>query len=273
MNKILEVEKKYHFIDYLSINSTSEGVYSHPLKEGILFHKSSFLCLWLDDFVKDVKTILDIGALDGGDAFRFSVSYPNATIYTIEASTHNYNIMCEKLSGEKNIKLFNCAISDKVGKIPFYQQKVNYKYNNDGSEQDMVMGGIFEYNDSFKSVHDFFYEHDTIEIDSFTLDEFCFNNNITSIDLAHVDVEGGGLELISGMNTILPKLVFIEKEATKWLKNKSTDNDELLKSMEEKNYILFRELVNDFLFVQKELVINLFFTSLKYKYSSNNLYK
>lgn len=240
-------QKNSHFIQLESINSNQEGCFKYKDR---LFHKSSFIKEWLDEYIPDVKTILDIGALDGGDSFRFSIFYPNAKIYTIEASPDNFSLIKSKLNTQENIKVFNFAISDKNQKMFFYQQKVNYEYANE-TAQEMIMGGIFDYNNSFKSIHNFFYQHDTVEVEGITLDKFCSDNNITSIDFAHIDVEGAGFELLNGMNNIMPKLIFIEKECQQFIKGKSTGNTELLHKFTEKGYTLLKELPNDFLFIRK----------------------
>ena len=231
------------------INSDGEGIYKHPNYPQYHFHKSSFKKEWLDQYVKDVKTIVDIGALDGGDALRLSTFYPDATVYSIEACPHNFGIIKNKLSEEKNIKIFNVAISDKNGQISIYRQKVRYNYGTDGSE-DMFMGSIYDLNDSFKEQANFYYDAGKIEVDCLTFDKFCADNKIENVDFAHIDVEGGGLELLTGMNEFLPKVIFIEKENQPLFKEKLTGDDRLLNIFNEKNYTLVIDLANDFFFVR-----------------------
>lgn len=232
----------------IDINSQTEGYYIHKKYPQIKFHKSSFMKEWLEESVTNVKTIIDVGALDGGDSFRFSLWYPNAKIYTIEASPHNFNTIKDKLYGENNIEIFNVAISDKIGKIDLYQTKYvdGTEYKTDFS----IMAGLYDYVDSHKNNHSL-KTHDVISVDTTTIDEFCKTNNITEIDFLHVDVEGAGLELVKGMNNVLPKVIFIEKENQNLFKGKSTSDSDLIDELAKKGYKVSKNLVNDFVFVKE----------------------
>ena len=112
------------------------------------------------------------------------------------------------------------------------------------------MGSIYDLNDSFKEQANFYYDAGKIEVDCLTFDKFCADNKIENVDFAHIDVEGGGLELLTGMNEFLPKVIFIEKENQPLFKEKLTGDDRLLNIFNEKNYTLVIDLANDFFFVR-----------------------
>jgi FkbM family methyltransferase len=228
-----------------------EGQYSHIIYHDITFAKSSFLKEWVDKYIdSDISVVLDIGALDGGDSLRLASWYPEAKIYTIEASPHNFDVINKKL-GDKilNIKTFNYVMSEINGFINFYQTT----YIDDcgvGAEY-MVMGSIYDIIESKKNIHNL-KTIDTISVESITFDSFCEKNSIESVDVVHMDVEGATYNIILGMNKILPKLIFTEKEGNEYFKNKTIGgNDELVKLLSQKGYELKLELSNDYLFVLK----------------------
>lgn len=190
--------------DKFGINETKgvEGQYWHIDYPSITFNKSSFLKEWADLYVgSEINTIMDIGALDAGDSLRLCSWYPDAKIYTIEASPHNFGIINKKLDNKKpNIRTFNYAMSATNGFVDFYQtiydddSGVNAKY--------MVMGSIYDIIDSKKNFHNL-KTIDTISVESITFDDFCEKNAIESVDVVHMDVEGATFSIILGMNKIL----------------------------------------------------------------------
>lgn len=217
-----------------------EGIFTHRDHPNKIFNKGGFLKEWADKYLDNVKTIIDIGALEGGDTLRFSYWYPQATIHSIEASISNFNIMNEKLSTIKNIKTHNVIISD-VSKLShnFYEQTY---IDNNGVK--MVVGSIFD-----RIPISVLKSGGSISLQSQTFDDFCYNNNITEVDIAHIDVEGATYNVIQGMNKILPKLIYTEKDNKHLYKDKITGGEtELQKLLQEKNYQLIFDLGNDYLF-------------------------
>ena len=72
---------EYGINDNTGIN---EGIYQHKDYEGKDFHKSRFQKQWADDIGSEIKTIIDIGAYEGGDTLRFNTWFPLAITYSIE---------------------------------------------------------------------------------------------------------------------------------------------------------------------------------------------
>ena len=221
--------------------------FTHVDYPGVSFSKSSFRKEWVDEYIgTDIRTILDIGAYDGGDSLRFNSWYPNAKIYTIEGSPHNFDVMNTKLGKRQNIRTFNVIISDVNGVVTFYQPSLT-----DGNGI-MRMGSIYDLKDAKKEEYRFT-EGNAIEGRSLTLDYFCKLLKITEIDIAHIDIEGATYNLVLGMNSVLPRLIFTEQEAKEQFKNKIIGgNDELIQLLKEKGYELLLFLGNDYLFRLKE---------------------
>ena len=129
--------------------------------------------------------------------------------------------------------------------VSFYQ--TTYPDNTVEGNDFMVMGSIYDIKEEKKAKHHL-KNIDTIEINAITFDSFCEINDITSIDFAHIDVEGAGFDVISGMNNVLPKMIFIEQEGIEFFKNKTTGgNANLLNLFKNKGYELILSLSNDYL--------------------------
>lgn len=228
-------------------NVTGEGVYHHNDYNGISFMKSSFKKEWLDTHIKDVKTIIDIGALEGGDSLRFNSWYKDADIHSIEGSPNNFNVMQKKIGIRDNLKFYNYVISEKNEIVDFHLRTYT-DFDHDGQ---MDMGSIYTYKDINKFKH--LGKSDSIKVESITFDKFCEINNIESVDFIHVDIEGASYNMVLGMNKILPKMIFIEQEGIEFFSDKDIGgNEELKKLLINKGYELLLDLSNDFLFILKE---------------------
>lgn len=229
-----------------------EGTFTHQDYPGIKFLKSGFLKEWIDELLKEkeIKTILDIGALEGGDSLRFSSWYPEATIYTIEGSPNNYKVINNKIGNRLNVKIFNYAISDKNGEVPFYG--VSYTdFDHDGM---MIMGSIYQYTDAHIAQHSHLRPSDPVIVESITFDKFCELNNISTVDVAHIDIEGATYNLVLGMNKVLPKLIYTEQEAMHVFKDKNIGGNPALHALlESKGYELLADFGNDYLYKLKNL--------------------
>jgi FkbM family methyltransferase len=154
----------------------------------------------------EVNNIIEFGSYDGGDGIRYKYFFPNANVYSIEASKNCYNNMKELENINKyNIKTFNYAISNYNGYIDFYDtyDHLNKNYAPCGSIKknlcttDCGNNNILEIKNK-------------TNIPCITLDTFCKIQNIKSVDFAHIDVEGHAIEVIEGINEIKPKMIFIE---------------------------------------------------------------
>ena len=229
---------------------TKEGVYQHKDYEGKDFHKSRFQKQWADDIGSEIKTIIDVGAYEGGDTLRFNSWFPLATTYSIEGSPNNFEILNHKLKSRENLKTFNYVMYDKVGEIDFNRigEYGHIEENAQGQPTEMVMGTIYTFKEA--KLQRYNMKHvDSVKVKSITLDKFCEDNNITEIDIIHADIEGASYDMVRGMNKVLPKLIFLEQEANEAFTDKTHGgNFELNKLLVSKGYELLLNLGNDFLY-------------------------
>lgn len=229
-------------------NYGGEGSFTHTDYGEVTFNKSSFLTEWVDKYIGgDVKTILDIGSLDGGDSLRFNSWYPNAQVFSIEGSPHNFEVLNKKLGVRKNLKTFNYVMSDKNGMVDFHRTVYNDKNSDTGY---MVMGTIYTLKESKIRAHNL-KSVDSVKVESVSFDTFCEMNDITDVDIVHVDIEGASYDMVMGMNKVLPKLIFMEQEGNEFFTDKFTGGNVALKKlMTEKGYELVLDMGNDFLYLK-----------------------
>jgi len=135
-----------------------------------------------------------------------------------------------KICRPKDINI-NCAVSNKDGKIFFYQNSIINQQNS-----------IFKNNNSQKK----------ILIDSFKLDSIIKKNYIKKIDFLNVDTEGAELNVIKSLNLKIfrPKLISVED-------NDSYSLEDVLKKklhnyLIKKNYILFNRIGVTNVYLSKE---------------------
>jgi len=155
---------------------------------------------------KEAPTIFDIGAYDFHDSTNIRRFFPNANIYAFEAYAYN----CEKfgkIASNHNINVFNLAISDKVGKTKFYNSVTMNGTNWTCS------GSILQpTKEEGVTIHPGLkYNREGIDVDTVTIEYFCEENNITSVDFIHMDIQGAEYYAIKGMGKkIKPKIIYCE---------------------------------------------------------------
>jgi FkbM family methyltransferase len=196
--------------DILKYNIPSESFF---YEDKWYQYDNDFNFIWFENLFNrnDTFNIIDIGAFDGGDSLRYKLYFPNANVYSIEADPILYKEL--KKIKKYDIKTFNCAITDNDSMIDFYttEFKHTYKSSYNIPSNGSPIGSILEHSDEFKQQisGDIIFKS-PIKIQGFTLDTFCHINNINKIGFAHIDVEGAGKQVISGMKNILPTLLWIE---------------------------------------------------------------
>lgn len=212
------------------------------------YGRSLFNLEWLKLITKSPKTIFDIGCYDGGDSIRFKQEFPNSEVYSFEASPTRIN-MIKQTSVKYDINVVEKAVCEYNGIIKFYESLIDKKMVD-------AQGSIFKHTEFYKNKYpQVFQNSEHVEVPCVTIETFCIENNITEIDLAHIDVEGAELNVIKGFGKFLPKMVFIETLGDKMFHGgtKKEDVHELLLSY---GYFLVKDLTTDRLYIFENEVTN-----------------
>jgi FkbM family methyltransferase len=120
-----------------------------------------------------IETILDIGSNIGTTVIAFYYKFPNAKIYAFEPDPHNFKRLQENVSllpDTSRIILNNVAVSDVHGEVlDFYVSAKNHWSSSLSKRKETDV---------------------KVTVKTTSLDGFCKEQNILSIDLVKMDIEG-----------------------------------------------------------------------------------
>jgi len=162
--------------------------------------------------LKKNQVVVDIGANIG--YYVLIEANMGAKVYAIEPVPDNYNSLKKniELNGYKNIKTYNIAIGNKIGKQTMYLSEKSNLHSMNAKEGK------------------------PIQVDIMTLDKFLSDKEIP--DIVRMDVEGYEYEIIKGMKGTLKKM-----KSGSWLfieihKLESKRAKQVFKMVYESNFVL-----------------------------------
>ena len=194
--------------------------------------------------VLDKPIIIDIGSHSGKFMRLFNDLYKNATIYCFEPN----NTLNKDLKDlEKNIKIFNFALGNKVEKKKLY-------FNN------LDLTSTFkDYNKSslyyrFKQIilrKQKNNEHKNVQVT--TLDYFCDEHEIKKIELLKIDVEGNEYSVLEGGSQILENVKFLIIEIQNNELYKDYSKETIENFLKKKNFQLIKSYKFPFMFFEDRI--------------------
>ena len=195
---------------------------------------------------KENLIIFDIGSCEGEDSIRYSNLFPNASIFSFEPLPKNQELIIENIKKYKvkNIKLIPLAVDNKMGSCTFYMSSgepkealnKDWTYGNKSSsllppEKHIEILPWIKFNN-------------TLLVNTITLEYFIKENNISEVNLIHLDVQGAELRVLESAKEYLNKIQVI------WLE---VSNVELYKDqpkridvesfMKEKGFTLYKSFM------------------------------
>lgn len=191
-------------------------------------------------YLQQTKTknpvIIEIGCYDGMDSLAFIDAFGGTTqAYCFEADPRNIEICKNRIRNYSRCKLIPMAISNNDGETTFYQsfgKRPGYL-----GQINRCSSGSTKKPKGHLQAQRWCHFNDGIKVPSITLDTWCKQNEITSIDLIWADVNGGEKDMIEGARQALKftKYFYTEfgpnkAEAKKWF---GLDVDEEFKLFEE----------------------------------------
>lgn len=152
---------------------------------------------------KSINTIFEIGSRYGDESIELGKNFKNSVIYSFECNPLTVEICQNKLKNYKNIKFFNYGVGDKNEELPFF----SFVKDNDGASS------------FFKRIDYDQTQKQTGIIKIRKLIDIVKENNIDSIDLLCMDVQGYELNILKGAEEFLKKIKYIIIEQPKQIIN------------------------------------------------------
>jgi FkbM family methyltransferase len=142
--------------------------------------------------VTDAKTIFDVGANVGQSAQTYRRLYPQAEIWSFEPFPSTYKDLCRSVNDSK-FHPVELALSDRI------------------ATTELNIGAETITNSFLRRQSD---TGETIEVQTDTIDHFCWERGISTIDILKVDVEGAEERVFKGAREMFSrgavKSVFVE---------------------------------------------------------------
>ena len=138
---------------------------------------------FLESIVKEGMNVIDIGANVGITTVTVARKIGRrGKLYSFEPTPEYFNILKENISsnGLENVKVYELAVTDQVGRAPFYQKELS-------------SGIVFE--EGAKK----------FEVSTTSIDRFLSEEKIERIDLINMDCEGSELLVLKGAKETLRK--------------------------------------------------------------------
>jgi len=150
----------------------------------------------------EIKTIVEVGALDGADSVYFKQCFPNAQVVAYEGLEENY-----KAHSPSGIAWLNKVISSYTGETTFHVKTTN------------GIHGIYDRGSIYGT------EQRTVPC--YRLDSEFLHIIDESIDMMKIDVEGATYDVFEGMGDLLDtvKIMHIETETVAYFSGQKMLHD------------------------------------------------
>lgn len=137
-------------------------------------------------------TIFDVGANRGQTALAYRLVFPDAEIYCFEPFPPVFSELKHDLAGDKKVHLVPKAVSDTSGRTVFHVNRVDHA------------SSLLPHLESARLLYAQQTERQsTISVQAITLDKYVSDNNISTVDILKIDVQGGELKVLRGATDLL----------------------------------------------------------------------
>ena len=144
---------------------------------------------------REDPVIFEIGCADGGDTLEFINAFNNLRIYCFEPEPKNIALVRSKILYDNHF-LFEGVVSDIDGVVEFHRSRTD-------NPDDLSYSGSIKTPKEHLNEWPFIKFDQQIMVQSITLDSFCRQERIDSIDFIWSDVQGAEDNLIRGGRSTL----------------------------------------------------------------------
>lgn len=159
------------------------------------FHGKNFLADQLRLVGENAKVIFDVGANTGQTSREYLPLFPKATIHAFEPFPDSHGALQELSRQEPRVVCHQLAIANFSGTTEFFGNRnpvTNSMLRSSDRAAELVGPGHLE-------------AVETIEVRCTTLDEFCEQARIDSIDILKLDIQGSELRALQGASGLLSR--------------------------------------------------------------------
>lgn len=125
------------------------------------------------------KVVFDVGANMGFWTKELKKYSSKSEVYLFEPVPETFSVLTQNLEGLPNLNFFQLALSNSV-------ETLDFKYYPDNSYFSSIYSSFS--NPNFK----------LLKVEALNGDEFCYSNNVDSIDILKIDVEGAEEKVLEG---------------------------------------------------------------------------
>src|SRR5690349_19702750 len=152
-------------------------------------------------------TIFDIGACEGEETIRYIRRFPNAQVFAFEPLPINQQLIRDNFRrySVTRAELVPMALSERIGEASFYVSSGRPDYEfagakwNYGNKSSSLLTPVTP-----EPMHGWIHFPEKITVACTTLDLFCDERGIESIDFIHMDVQGAEHLVLDGAGRTLP---------------------------------------------------------------------
>jgi hypothetical protein len=118
------------------------GLVTKPVKEGgysveidgkqIELGHSAFRTAWINEVIGTPEMIIELGAFDGGDVYRFQQEFPDCRVLAVEADPDRVEIVRNNLR-DTRAEIVHAAVCEIEGPIDWYSATIKGEANAQGS--------------------------------------------------------------------------------------------------------------------------------------------
>lgn len=187
------------------------------MKKAFIRNNTTAAATYVDEryyrYIEDrerINTIIEAGSRDLLDALELEKIYPNATILSFECNPECIEVCNTNLKfSQGRIRFFPIALSNLEGDIDFYSFDSNKTLHHDAG-----CSSLYQH----KNVDDV--PMSKITVKSRKLSNILYENKITTVDLLCLDLQGGELNLIKGLEHYFQTVKYIITEFdSEWYQN------------------------------------------------------
>jgi FkbM family methyltransferase len=168
--------------------------------------------------------IFDIGACNGSEGLHYAKVFPGSVVHAFEPVPANHIRILENMACHPDVQMqaHRIALSNKEGTAVLHVSSAEGEMAIHGNKSSSLLEPGMT-SDVFPWLQ--FNEH--MAVPTITLDTFCADHGVTSIDLVHMDVQGAELMVLEGSPRMLQHIstIWMEVERVALYKHQPLKHD------------------------------------------------